>query len=72
MKQLVRHTIGQYSMIPPGTRVLCGLSGGADSVSLVLCLQELGYDICACHYASSKLGKYTIVISSHTSTKGLS
>ena len=49
MKQLVRHTIGQYGMIPPGTRVLCGLSGGADSVSLVLCLQELGYDICACH-----------------------
>lgn len=49
MKQLVRHTIGQYSMIPPGTRVLCGLSGGADSVSLVVCLQELGYDICACH-----------------------
>ena len=49
MKQLVRHTIGQYGMIPPGTRVLCGLSGGADSVSLVLCLQELGYDICACY-----------------------
>ena len=49
MKQLVRHTIGQYDMIPSGTRVLCGLSGGADSVSLVVCLQELGYDICACH-----------------------
>lgn len=49
MKQLVRHTIRQYNMIPSGTRVLCGLSGGADSVSLVLCLQELGYDICACH-----------------------
>lgn len=49
MKQLVRHTINRYSMIPEGTRVLCGLSGGADSVSLVLCLQELGYDVCACH-----------------------
>lgn len=49
MKQLVHHTIRQYNMIPPGTRVLCGLSGGADSVSLVLCLQELGYDVCACH-----------------------
>ncbi|MDO5784627.1 MAG: tRNA lysidine(34) synthetase TilS [Eubacteriales bacterium] len=49
MKQLVRHTIEQYGMIPDGTRVLCGLSGGADSVSLLLCLHELGYDVCACH-----------------------
>ena len=49
MKQLVQHTIKQFDMIPPGTRVLCGLSGGADSVSLLLCLQELGYDVCACH-----------------------
>lgn len=49
MKQLVRHTIEQYGMIPNGTRVLCGLSGGADSVSLLLCLHELGYDVCACH-----------------------
>ena len=38
MKQLVRHTIRQYHMLPDGARVLCGLSGGADSVSLVLCL----------------------------------
>lgn len=49
MKQLVRRTIEQYDMIPPGARVLCGLSGGADSVSLLLCLRELGYDVCACH-----------------------
>ena len=49
MKQLVRHTIKQYHMLPDGARVLCGLSGGADSVSLVLCLQELGYAVCACH-----------------------
>ena len=49
MKQLVRHTIRQYHMLPDGARVLCGLSGGADSVSLVLCLQELGYQVCACH-----------------------
>ncbi|MDO4175154.1 MAG: tRNA lysidine(34) synthetase TilS [Eubacteriales bacterium] len=49
MKQLVRHTIERYGMVPEGARVLCGLSGGADSVSLVLCLQELGYDVCACH-----------------------
>lgn len=49
MKQLVRRIIEQYAMIPDGTRVLCGLSGGADSVSLLLCLHELGYDVCACH-----------------------
>lgn len=49
MKRLVRHTIEQYAMIPDGARVLCALSGGADSVSLLLCLHELGYDVCACH-----------------------
>ncbi len=49
MKQLVQRTIEQYGMIPQGTRVLCGLSGGADSVSLLLCLRELGYAVCACH-----------------------
>ena len=49
MKQLVAYTIRQYDMIPDGARVLCGLSGGADSVSLLLCLHELGYDVCACH-----------------------
>ena len=49
MKQLVRHTIEQCGMIPDGARVLCGLSGGADSVSLLLCLHELGCDVCACH-----------------------
>ena len=43
MKQLVHRTIEQYAMIPDGARVLCGLSGGADSVSLLLCLHELGY-----------------------------
>lgn len=57
MKQLVRHTIEQYGMIPDGTRVLCGLSGGADSVSLLLCLHELGYDVCACHLNHGLRGK---------------
>lgn len=36
-------------MVEPGERVLCALSGGADSVSLLLCLKELGVDVCACH-----------------------
>lgn len=29
--------------------MLCALSGGADSVSLLLCLRELGISVCACH-----------------------
>lgn len=57
MKQSVRYTIRQYDMIPPDTRVLCGLSGGADSVSMVLCLQELGFDVCACHLHHGLRGK---------------
>lgn len=57
MKQLVRQTIVKYAMIPKGARVLCGLSGGADSVSLLLCLHELGYDVCACHLNHGLRGK---------------
>ena len=45
----VRNTIEQYGMIQEGETVLCGLSGGADSVTLLLCLKELGYSIRACH-----------------------
>lgn len=36
-------------MLEPEDTVLCALSGGADSVSLLLCLAELGVDVCACH-----------------------
>lgn len=36
-------------MVEPEDTVLCALSGGADSVSLLLCLAELGVDVCACH-----------------------
>ncbi|MBR1383289.1 MAG: tRNA lysidine(34) synthetase TilS, partial [Ruminococcus sp.] len=45
----VRKTISKYDMINEGERLLAGLSGGADSVALLLCLLELGYDIRACH-----------------------
>ena len=37
----IRRTIRKYELCPPGTRVLVGLSGGADSVALTLLLQEL-------------------------------
>lgn len=45
----VRRTIEKYNMADKGERLLVGLSGGADSAALLLCLYDLGYDICACH-----------------------
>lgn len=47
--QRVSRTIEKYHMADKGERLLVGLSGGADSAALLLCLYELGYDICACH-----------------------
>ena len=50
MLNKVAKTIEKYDMIKKGERILVGLSGGADSVSLLLCLRELGYsNISACH-----------------------
>lgn len=49
MLEKVRNTIRQFNMISEGDTVLCGLSGGADSVTLLLCLKELGYNVHACH-----------------------
>ncbi len=37
-------------LIPEGERVLCALSGGADSVYLLCKLLERGIDVCAAHY----------------------
>ena len=39
------HTIAKYKMVEAGDRVLVGVSGGADSVSLILVLKKLGYEI---------------------------
>lgn len=47
--QSVRNTIAEYAMLEPGEPVLAALSGGADSVALLLALQELGYPVRACH-----------------------
>ena len=49
MLEKVKKTINEYNMINEGETVLCCLSGGADSVTLVLCLRELGVNIRACH-----------------------
>jgi tRNA(Ile)-lysidine synthase len=44
LHQQVRRTIRRYALLPSATRVLIGLSGGSDSVALVLLLQELARD----------------------------
>ena len=49
MLDKVRRTISEYGMLKEGEAVLCGLSGGADSVTLLLCLRELGYEVEAMH-----------------------
>lgn len=45
----VRQTIDDYKMANKGESLLCCLSGGADSVALLICLKELGFDVKACH-----------------------
>src|SRR5436190_21339292 len=40
----VRCTIERQALLAPGSRVLVGLSGGADSVALLLILRELEAD----------------------------
>ena len=37
----VRRTIRSYGLLPPGSRVAVALSGGADSVALLVALREL-------------------------------
>ncbi len=49
----VKSAIAEYDMMSGAERVCAALSGGADSVSLLLALRELqdelGAEICACH-----------------------
>lgn len=46
----VKSTIETYKMdLEPGEPVLVALSGGADSISLMLAMKELGYDVHALH-----------------------
>ena len=41
--------IAQEKILVPHSKVVVGLSGGADSVALLAILVRLGYDCVACH-----------------------
>lgn len=45
----LENTINEFQMLTPNETVLVGLSGGADSVALLLSLKEIGYKVFACH-----------------------
>lgn len=45
----VKDNIDRFSMLVENETVLVGLSGGADSVALLLSLYKLGYKVRACH-----------------------
>ena len=49
MKNKVIKAIEDFNMLESAQDILVGLSGGADSVALLLVLSELGYNVCACH-----------------------
>ena len=49
MLDKVAETIKRYKMLADGERVCVALSGGADSVSLLYAMKELGYDVFAAH-----------------------
>ena len=54
MLQTVRELTAEYRMLPPGGRVLCAVSGGADSMCLLHLLltlaREGGFQVAAAHY----------------------
>lgn len=49
MLEKVKNTIFKYNLLSATDNVLVGLSGGADSVALLVCLHELGFDVSAMH-----------------------
>ncbi len=58
LTSLLRQTITRYGMISPGDRIAVGLSGGKDSLTLLLGLKKLQaclptpFDLCAIHVDS--------------------
>jgi tRNA(Ile)-lysidine synthase len=53
----VKAAIEQGTLIPEGTRVIVGVSGGADSVALLHILHRLGYPLVAAHLNHRIRGK---------------
>lgn len=49
IEQVIRETIQQYYMCPPGTALVVGCSGGADSMTLLHFLMAEGYPVVAAH-----------------------
>ena len=53
MKEKVRNTIIKYNLIESGDRLVLGVSGGPDSLSMLQILyelkNELNFDICVAH-----------------------
>ncbi len=56
--------ISRYNMLPPGSRVLCAVSGGADSMCLLHLLwsrrEELGIALAAAHYEHGLRGEESL------------
>jgi tRNA(Ile)-lysidine synthase len=46
----VREYIRREDLLAPGERILAAVSGGADSLCLLLALNELGYALSVCHF----------------------
>lgn len=49
IRDIVANYIARYELLSPRSTYLVALSGGADSVALLLLLQELGYNVEAAH-----------------------
>lgn len=45
MLNKVAQTIEQNALLSPGTKVLVGISGGADSLATAFCLKQLGFNV---------------------------
>ena len=56
MLEKVRAAIEREGLIPPGSTVIVGVSGGADSVALLHILHRLGYQLTAAHLNHSIRG----------------